>query len=128
MPQAASPIVARLRPAALLLFAIAAGLAVRYGLAGFWSKYGGVALWASAAYAGVLLIRPALSLARAAALALAISWGVELLQISPIPAYLSSKHIILRLIFGTSFSVRDLPAYAVGVLLAAALDAATRRG
>lgn len=95
------------------------GLACRYGLWGPWAKYGGVALWATEAYVMVLLVRPSLSVRHAAAWALAVSWGVELFQLTGAPAWLSSHHILLRLIFGTTFHGPDLPAYAAGVSLGA---------
>ena len=110
----------RLIPLIALLLVLAAGLASRYGLSGWWAKYLGVALWATEAYALVLLLRPALSVRRAAMAALAISWGVELLQLTGLSAWLSARHLLLRLAFGTTFSWYDLPAYAAGVALGAA--------
>jgi hypothetical protein len=109
------------------LLAVAAGLAIRYGLSGAPAKYGGVALWSCMAYAGVLLVRPTLSVARAAIVTLIISWGVELAQLTPLPAALASKHLVLRLLLGTTFSLADLPAYAGGVALAAGAHALARR-
>ncbi len=99
---------------------VALGLAARYGLWGPWAKYGGVALWATEAYVMVLLVRPTLAVRDAAIWALAVSWGVELFQLTGAPAWLSSHHILLRLIFGTTFHGLDLPAYAAGVALGAA--------
>ncbi len=108
----------RARVIAFLFVALAglAGLASRYvGLPPWWAKYLGVALWATLAYAVVVLIAPRSRLWRTAAIAWGISWAVEFAQMTPGPAYLSSKHLILRLIFGTTFSVWDLPAYVAGV-------------
>jgi hypothetical protein len=112
-----------------LVLVVPAGLAVRYGAARvpFLAKYGGVALWSVMAYAAILVLAPRLSVARAALIALAVSFAVELAQLSPIPAALSAKHLVLRLLLGTTFSVYDLPAYAVGVALAAAAHHATAR-
>lgn len=104
-----------------LLAVVAAGLGVRYGLARFpWvAKYGGVALWSVMAYAAILAVAPRLSVPRAAVLALAVSFAVELAQLSPVPGALAAKHILLRLLLGTTFSPYDLLAYTAGVALAA---------
>jgi hypothetical protein len=112
-----------------LLLVVPAGLGVRYGAAGapFVAKYGGVALWSVMAYVAILLLAPRLSVPRAALIALTVSFAVELAQLSPIPAALSSRHVVLRLLLGTTFSAYDLPAYAVGVALAAAAHSIARR-
>lgn len=109
---------------------IAAGLAVRRSLPwGFWSKYSGVALWSVVVYALVVLARPRMGVARCAALSLLISWAVEFAQLTSVPGRLSSLHPMLRMVFGEHFSLADLPAYAVGALLAAMAHAAcVRRG
>jgi hypothetical protein len=119
----------RLPFVAALLATVAAGLGVRYGLARFpWlAKYGGVALWSMMAYATLLVLAPRLSVPRAALIALGVSFAVELAQLSPVPAMLSAKHILLRLLLGTSFSAWDLPAYAAGVALAAVAHHTLRR-
>ena len=98
---------------------VALGLAARYGLSGIFAKYLGVALWASAVCALVAFVRPRLGATRIAVMALALSWAVEFAQLTSGPAWLSSQHIVLRLIFGTTFSVWDLPAYALGVAFGA---------
>ncbi len=110
----------RIVAGAAAVLTIAAGLAVRRWLPwGFWSKYSGVALWSVVVYALVVCVRPRSGVARCAAIALLISWAVEFAQLTPAPGWLSSKHPGLRLIFGEHFSLGDLPAYAVGALLAA---------
>lgn len=103
--------------AGLVIATAAAGIALRAEIAGPVAKYGGVALWATLVYLLVLLVRPSFSPRRAGALALATSFGVELLQLTPLPAFLSSQHLLLRLIFGSTFHLPDLPAYAAGVAL-----------
>jgi len=108
----------------LLALTIAAGLGVRAVLAGWTAKYLGVALWATAAYFTVLLVRPSLSVLRAAAIALAVSWAVELAQLTPGPAYLSSRYFFFRLLLGSDFGAWDLPAYLAGVLIGAAVHRA----
>ena len=98
-----------------MLLVLAAGLGARYGLSGFWAKYLGVALWATEAYAVVVLLRPRVAVVHAALWALGASWGIEFLQLTPLPQWLSSQHLLLRLIFGTTFNAPDLFAYAAGV-------------
>lgn len=122
---------ARRRAGALVAAAaaIAAGLAIRRFLPwGFWSKYLGVALWAVVVYALLVFIRPRIRLTHCAALALLISWSVELAQLTPVPGWLSAQHPLLRLVFGADFGAADLPAYAAGVLTAAMLHAFTCSG
>src|SRR5262249_10637780 len=112
----------------VVILTIAAGVAVRRWLPwGFWSKYLGVALWSVVVYWLVGFIRPRPRAGRAPAIALIISWAVEFAQITPAPGWLSSKHAVLRMIFGEYFSFKDLPAYAIGVLLAAVTHASTVR-
>lgn len=119
---------------------IGLGLASRAFLHGPAAKITGVALYATLIYWLVRAFVPssdrteqpqASSLAAPALIALAISWGVEFLQLTPLPARLSAMHPVLRLIFGEVFSVTDLIWYALGVsagvLIELSLRAATRR-
>lgn len=108
----------RLPDVVALAITIAAGLAVRALLTGWWAKYLGVGLWAVAAYWAILVVAPRLSPARTSLIALAISWAVELAQLTPIPRTLSSWHPLLRLVFGEVFNPTDLIALAAGVLAA----------
>jgi len=107
-----------------VLLAIAFGLAAfaaRYGLAGWWSKYLGVSLWATMIYFWLRAALPWLSAWRSALVAVAGCWVVEFAQLTWVPAYLSSQHLVLRFIFGATFNPPDLLAYAVGVLLGVAV-------
>jgi len=122
-----SPLKTRLLTISGLLIAVLIALAARYGLEGFWAKYLGVTLWATCLYTLLLAIQPNLRIIRAAGLALVISWAVEFAQLTGIPALLSSRHIILRWIFGSYFSLWDLPAYVVGVGLGVAFHGLLRR-
>jgi len=117
----------RLASVVALGVTVGAGLALRTFASGSIAKYGGVALWAAAVYVGVVLISPRSSVFGASVVALAISWAVELAQIGPVPAWLSSQHPVLRLVFGTTYNAPDLPAYLIGVALAAAIDGGRRR-
>lgn len=109
---------ARLSYVIALAITIAAGLAVRAILAGFWAKYLGVGLWAVAAYWTVLVVTPRLRPLQAGLIALAVSWAVEFAQLTPMPRTLSSWHPLLRLVFGEVFNPSDLVALAAGVLTA----------
>ncbi len=101
---------------------LAAGLASRALLRGLPAKVLGVVFWATLVYWLVAFVAPAARPARVAAVALAISWIVELAQLTPVPAALSARHVLLRMIFGTTFSAWDLPMYAAGVAVGWALD------
>lgn len=104
-----------------------AALCARYGLSGWWAKYLGVGLWAGFVYFLVVLVRPSMRIVYLAGLTLFVCWSVEFFQLTEVPAYLSSKHIILRLIFGTTFSAWDLPTYAAGIFLGAGVHGFIRR-
>ena len=114
-------------PLVWTLACAAAGLGLRLLVAGPVSKYGGVALWSCAVYGLVLSVRPALGVRRAALAALALSWLVELFQLTPVPQALASRHVLFRLVLGTTFHAPDLAAYAAGVGLAAAAHALLKR-
>ena len=101
---------------AAVTFGLAA-FAARYGLTGWSSKYLGVTCWATMIYFWLLAALPALSLRRAALVAVAGCWLAEFAQLTWLPAYLSSQHILLRFIFGATFNPPDLLAYVIGVLL-----------
>lgn len=117
----------RLFPTAAAALTLMAGLGCRAVLSGWVSKYGGVVLWATLVYFLVLWVRPRLAVARAALLCLGISFAVELFQLTPVPRALYELHAAFALVFGTTFHAWDLPAYAAGTLLGAAIHAAARR-
>lgn len=112
--------ISRLRWTLILVIAAtaAAGITLRALVDGPVAKYGGVALWAMLVYWLVVWIRPRLRPRDAGAIAMIVSLAVELLQLTPLPSALSSRHFVLRLVFGTTFHLPDLPAYALGVVLA----------
>jgi len=114
------------RPAALAAAAltIAAGLALRSFASGPASKLGGVALWAALVYALVVAAAPRWRVRSAAGLALGISFAVELLQLTALPAALAARQRWFHLVLGETFSALDLPAYACGIAAAALLDRA----
>jgi len=61
--------------------------------------------------------------------AVALAWcvGVELLQLTSLPASLGAAFEPLKLVLGTTFAPWDLLWYALGVVLAAGVDGALRR-
>ncbi|GLK13415.1 DUF2809 domain-containing protein [Streptosporangium carneum] len=127
-----SPLVTRLSPsvrdrlpaALAAVVTVAAGLTVRAVTDGWFGKYAGDALYTVLIHTLVLFVAPRLSPVRAALWALAVSWAVEFAQLTPVPAALSEASVLARLVFGSTFGVADLVAYAVGAVLAAAGHAA----
>lgn len=93
----------------------------------FVAQHLGTLLWAVAVHWTIRTLMPRLSVLRVSALTLLIAWAIELLQITPISRTLSSWHPLLRLIFGSSFDLRDMLALAVGVGVAAGLNALRSR-
>ncbi|MFJ8561244.1 DUF2809 domain-containing protein [Streptomyces microflavus] len=128
MTRASPGLVARVTPravaAAAAVVTVAAGLAVRAGADGAFAKYAGSALYT------VLLIAFCAPRARPLAVAgtaLALSWAVELLQLTGVPAEWSAHSTAARLALGSTFNAPDLLWYAVGAAAAWALHAGARR-
>jgi len=105
---------------------VAAGLGSRAWLGGLPAKMAGDALYTVLIYVLVVVVRPSARPSRAFAVALGLSFAVELAQLTPYPAWLSSKHVILRLVFGTTFGFVDLAGYVVGAVFAVALHGVAR--
>jgi Protein of unknown function (DUF2809) len=103
---------------------LAAGLAVRSRTGGGFSKNAGVALYAALVYAIVVFVAPRARPVRAAAVALALCWGIEFAQLTAVPAALSSHGTLARMVFGTTFHAADLFWYAVGIAALAGLRTA----
>ncbi len=109
------------------LATVAVGLAWRALFSGWLAKYGGVALWATLVYFLIVWLRPGLSARRAALACVVVSVAVELFQLTPIPRALYELHRGFALVFGTTFNLYDVPAYAAGALLGFALHSAYLR-
>ncbi|MFF4006746.1 DUF2809 domain-containing protein [Streptomyces sp. NPDC001717] len=120
---------ARTRAAAVMAAAltIGAGLAIRAMTAGDVAKYGGDALYTVLLLTLVVAAAPRLSPARAAAIALAAGWAVEFLQLTPVPAELSRRSTLARLVLGSTFNAPDLAWYAVGAAAGWLVHSALRR-
>lgn len=108
------PIRRRLAAAAAVPAVIGAGLGLRAVATGDVAKYGGDALYTLLMLVLVVLAAPRVTPARAAGVALAVSWGVELLQLTGLPSELARHSAVARLVLGTTFNAPDLLWYAVG--------------
>ncbi|GHD09730.1 membrane protein [Streptomyces finlayi] len=93
---------------------IAAALGVRAVFSGSFAKYAGDALYTVLLYALVVAVAPRGRPVVAAAVALGISWAVEFGQLTAVPAQLSARSGLLRLVFGSTFNAPDLFWYVVG--------------
>ena len=111
----------------LLMLAVAAGLlaialtirAVAAGTlnsTGRLEQYSGTALYASMAYVGVLFLWPRRSPLTAGAIAWAWCWAVECFQLTGIPADLSARSLLARLVLGVQFDPTDLLWYLPGII------------
>ncbi len=76
----------------------------------------GTALYASMVYAGVLLLWPRIAVLCAGLIAIAFCWAVELAQLTGIPAELSSRSIVARLVLGIRFDWTDMLWYPLGII------------
>ena len=121
----------RLAAGAAALVVTGAGLALRSTAAGDVAEYGGDALYTLLVLALVLLAAPRTARLWACAVALALSWGVEFLQLTGLPAELSRRSTAARWVLGSTFDAPDLLWYTVGAacgrLVLMVLEAARRR-
>lgn len=104
----------RLTAAVTALVVTGAGLGLRAVATGDVAKYGGDALYTLLVLALVVLAAPRTSPLRAAGAALALSWGVEFLQLTGLPADLARHSALARLVLGSTFNAPDLLWYTVG--------------
>ncbi|MFG2747500.1 ribosomal maturation YjgA family protein [Streptomyces xanthophaeus] len=130
---------ARVRPARVRtarVRAVAAGaaaltvvtaLVLRAVTTGDVAKYGGDALYTVLLLALVVLAAPRVAPLKAASCALAASWAVEFLQLTPAPAELSRHSTVARLVLGSTFNPPDLFWYAAGAAAGWLLHTGMRR-
>ncbi|MDH6124015.1 DUF2809 domain-containing protein [Kitasatospora sp. GP82] len=104
----------RLTAAGAAVLTVAAGLGIRAGAGGEVSKVAGDALYTVLVYTLVVALAPRTRPVKAAGVALAISWVVEFVQLSGVPAELSQRSVVARLVLGTTFNAPDLFWYVVG--------------
>lgn len=118
-----------LRPGAVRLGALAAAalflavaLAIRAVDHGGLRQYSGTALYASMVYAGVLFLSPRLAPVPAGLVAVGFCWLVEFAQLTGIPAELSARSLLARLVLGVQFDWTDIAWYPVGIVPLVVLD------
>jgi hypothetical protein len=112
--RAVEPARIRLAAAAAAVVTVGAGLGLRAVATGSLAKYGGDALYTVLLLALVVLVAPRVTPLTAAGSALAVSWGVEFLQLSEVTGELSERSAVIRLVLGSTFNPPDLFWYAVG--------------
>ncbi|MFE6734349.1 DUF2809 domain-containing protein [Microbacterium sp. NPDC057650] len=119
----------RLVLATAALVTVAAGLAVHLlAPPGLVSDAAGDILYAALITSLVLFVAPRARWWVTAAIALAWCFGVELLQLTSLPAQWAASFPPLRLVFGLGFSPWDLLWYTAGVTLVVAIDGLLTRG
>ncbi|MER7332915.1 MULTISPECIES: DUF2809 domain-containing protein [unclassified Micromonospora] len=106
---------------------LAVALVIRATAGGGIEQHSGTALYASMVWAGVLFLRPRTAPLSAGAVAIAFCWAVEVSQLTGIPAALSARSLLARLVLGVQFDPVDLAWYPVGVLPLVALHQIARR-
>ncbi|WP_250288005.1 DUF2809 domain-containing protein [Streptomyces atroolivaceus] len=111
-------VVIRATAVAAALVTVAAGLGVRSTAGGDGAKYAGDALYTVLIHTLVVLLVPRVRPLPAAGVALAVSWAVELAQLTGVPAGLARQSAVARLVLGSTFNAPDLFWYAVGAALA----------
>ncbi|MFD9692502.1 DUF2809 domain-containing protein, partial [Kitasatospora sp. NPDC059088] len=109
----------RLPAVAAALVTVAAGLGVRAVLTGEVAKYAGDALYTVLVYALVVLVVPRVRPVRAALVAAAVSWAVELFQATGLPDAWGRHSGLVHLVLGSTFNPPDLCWYLVGAAGAA---------
>lgn len=115
IPPVAGP---RAVAAGAALVTVAAGLGVRSVAGGEFAKYAGDALYTVLIHTVVVFLVPRVRPLTAAGSALAFSWAVEAAQLTGVPAELSGRSAVARLVLGSTFNAPDLFWYAVGAGLA----------
>jgi hypothetical protein len=89
---------------------------------GLWAQASGTALYASMVYCGVLLLRPHTAALSTGLVAIAFCWAVEVSQLTGVPAALSARSLVARLVLGIQFDWADLWWYPVGIIPLVLID------
>jgi hypothetical protein len=87
----------------------------------------GTGLYAAGVFCGVIVLWPRPPVRWVALIAAGWCWAVELLQLTGVPAELSARSVVARLVLGVSFDPADLGWYLVGVAGTAAVRVGLRR-
>jgi hypothetical protein len=101
-------------------------LAITAGAQGDVAKSAGDALYTVLVQTLVVAVAPRLKPATAAAIAVGVSWTVELLQLTGVPSELSARSVVARLVLGSTFNPPDLFWYAVGAAFGWLIHTAAR--
>jgi hypothetical protein len=101
---------------------LAVALTIRALADGRLEQYSGTALYASMVYAGVLFLWPRLRPVSAGIAATAFCWAMETFQLTGVPAALSARSLLARLVLGVQFDPVDLLWYPAGVVPLVALS------
>ncbi|WP_426623669.1 DUF2809 domain-containing protein [Leifsonia sp. McL0607] len=118
------------RRVVLLLVAVAvvaAGLTVHELAEGWAGAFAGDALYAVLLFVLVAIVTPRAHSAVVGGIALTVCVGVELLQLTGVPARLSAAIPGVELVLGSTFQATDLIAYALGAAVATVADLLVRR-
>jgi hypothetical protein len=102
---------------AAAVLTVTAGLAIRSWTEGDAAKYAGDALYTTLICTLVGVVAPRVRPLPAAGAALAFSWAVEFSQLSGLPAELSRRSGLARLVLGSTFNAPDLLWYIAGAAL-----------
>jgi uncharacterized protein DUF2809 len=102
------------------------GLGIRAVSDGWLAQHSGTVLYAAMIYAGLFALWPRLSPLWAGALAIGFCWAVEFFQLTGVPASLSERSLLARLVLGARFDWTDIAWYPVGVVPLVALHLLTR--
>jgi Protein of unknown function (DUF2809) len=95
---------------------LAVALAIRAAADGALEQISGTTLYASMVYAGVVFLWPRMRPLVAGAIAIGFCWAVELSQLTGVPAYLSARSIVARLVLGVKYDPADMLWYPAGVI------------
>ncbi|MFF7681236.1 DUF2809 domain-containing protein [Microbacterium sp. NPDC007973] len=118
----------RLAAVLALAVVVAAGLAVhRLMPSSVASDVAGDALYAAAAYTGLVLLLPRARPPVLAAGAAAWCVAVELLQLTGVPITLAERMPVAALVLGSGFDARDLVVYVLAVASALGVDGVVTR-
>lgn len=96
--------------------ALAVAFTIRALAGGDLEQFSGTALYGSAVYAAVVFGWPRLHPVKAGAVAVGFCWLVEVAQLTGVPAALSQRSIVARLVLGMQFDPVDLAWYPVGIV------------
>ncbi|MFF9562942.1 DUF2809 domain-containing protein [Leifsonia sp. NPDC014704] len=106
---------------------VVVGLAVARGMDGAVAAFVGDALYAALIVVVIAFLAPRASAVTVAVAAFAVCAAVELFQLTGLPRALAGTVPAVALVLGTTFQWTDLVAYAIGAMLAGAVDAVSRR-